>query len=348
MKKTSANEPFLGKRFKYNPNYINRSMSVAASEAKSRVRENIRSGKYKYENCGCYCGSEDAVLISEIDAYGNYYPLVLCKSCGIMRANPRWRKQDYVDFYMNEYRPLYGEKEKNNAEWNTLKLKEAKDVYNFITNHVTLPSNSVIFDIGCNKGIMLLPFRNAGSVVKGVDYGAENIEYGIEKMGLDLEVGGVETLRSFGKKADLIILNHVFEHFLNIDEELERIHKVLKTSGYIYISVPGTFWWIENRCRGNIMGLFQNAHTWQFSLETLKYVMECNGFKLLFGNDKILSIFKCSSAMPRTRDSRPKGEFDKAIKYLNHKEKKYLPKYLIIKIIEALGLRNRARKLLRM
>lgn len=58
----------------------------------------------------------------------------------------------------------------------------------------------------------------------------------------------------------MIIMNHVFEHILDIDDELKKIQGIIKPDAYIYISVPGTFWWIENICSNNIMGLLTNAH----------------------------------------------------------------------------------------
>lgn len=228
--------PFLGKRFKYDPSYRRRSMSLLALESKIRVQEKIKNLFYKYEDCDCFCGSKDSVLLSDMDRYGIYYPFVICKNCGIMRANPRMTEGSYIDFYAYEYRQLYGDNDIDKEELYKTRVNQAQEVHDFITTLITLPRNAVVFDIGCNMGTMLLPFYQGGCEVMGVDYGLEYIEYGKKKTGLKLEIGGSELLKEFGKKADLIILNHVFEHFLNIDEELKQVRDILKPDAYIYIS----------------------------------------------------------------------------------------------------------------
>ena len=319
-------------------------MSLRALEALSRIKSKIEGGIYKYENCTCYCGSEDSILLAEMDRYGNYYPLVICKKCGIIRCNPRLTNESYIDLYSYEYRTLFGDKDKDKDELYKLWTQKARKVHDFITKNIPLPSNAVIFDIGCNMGTMLLPFHIDGHVVLGVDYGMEHIEYGKKRAGLNLEVGGIKQLKKFGHKADLIILNHVFEHFLDIDKELREIREIMKSDAYLYVSVPGTFWWIENNCRGNIMELLQNAHAWQFSLTSLRYVMECSGFEFIVGNEEILSIFKKTSTLKRNRQETEVGEFEEVVRYLKHIEKRNLPKYFIIEILEILGLKNCLRK----
>lgn len=349
------NEPLLGKRFKYNPNlYKKLNYSAATLESQSKFRLKVKDGIYKYENCVCYCGSkEESILLSETDAYGNYYPFVICKNCGIMRANPRLTKQSLIDFYTYDYRALYQYDDKDKDLQYEESLKEGQRVYDFITKHIALPPNAGVFDIGCNMGAMLLPFSKNGYKVMGVDYGVEYIEYGRKKMrGIKLEIGGVKKLKdnlpSFGEKTDLIILNHVFEHFLDIDEELKQIREVMKPDAYIYVSVPGIFWWVENwsdaPIKGNIMQILQNAHTYQFSLETLKYVMECNGFELIFGNEEIISIFKNTGVIKRGRQEVCKGEFDKVYRFLKRLESRYLPKYFLIKMLEKIRLKNTIKK----
>jgi len=330
----------LGKRFMYDQNCCNSGMSGIALESKKRVDDKIKSGFYRYENNPCYCGNDDDILFAERDWFGNYYPFVMCKRCGIGRASPRLAEESYVDFYTHEYRTLYGDNDRDKEELYGLRIKQAQDVYNFIGKHITLPESALVFDIGCNMGTMLLPFYNNGCRVMGVDYGIEYIDFGRKRTGLRLEAGGVDRLMDFGEKADLIILNHVFEHFFDIDKELKKIRQLLKPSAHIYISVPGTFWWIKNRCSGDILALLQNAHIWQFSQETLKYVMETSDFQLVFGNEEVSAIYKNVDLVRRKRSDIPRDEFEKISKYLISMERKHLLKRSIIKPLEMLGARK--------
>ena len=145
-------EPLLGRRFKYNPDFKNPEMSSLALESLHRVRRKIKDGTYKFEFRPCYCGSEDSILLAEMDRYGNYYPFVLCRRCGIMRANPRLTNESYIDFYTNEYRTLYGDSDRDKEELYLSRVKQSKEVFDFISDHIKLPPNGVVFDIGCNMG----------------------------------------------------------------------------------------------------------------------------------------------------------------------------------------------------
>lgn len=340
MKHMTDNKIMLGKRFMHDKNRNNPGMSSIALESKRRVDEKIRSGVYRYESNPCYCGNADDILLAERDWFGSYYPFVMCKRCGIGRADPRMTIEAYIDFYAHEYRALYGDNDRKKEELYGARIKQAQEVYDFINRHIRLPENAVVFDIGCNMGTMLLPFYNNGHRVMGVDYGIEYIEFGRQRTGLRLEVGGTEMLRNFGEKADLVILNHVFEHFFDIDKELRKIRELLKPSAYVYISVPGTSWWITHRCSGNTLALLQNAHIWQFSPETLKYVMECNGFQPMFGNEEVVAIYKNVESIRRERRDIPQGEYERILKCLIGTERKYLLKLPIIKSLEMLGARK--------
>lgn len=186
--------PILGRRFKYNSNFINHNMSRISLAAQSRIKEKIDNGDYKYEKVACLCGNEDSLFLADMDGYGNYYPFVICKRCGIMRANPRLTEESYMDFYTYDYRALSGDDDTDREELYKSRIKQARDVYSFISRYVHLQPGAVVFDIGCNMGTMLLPFYEIGCEVIGVDYGVDYIEYGRKKTGLMLEIGGIEKI----------------------------------------------------------------------------------------------------------------------------------------------------------
>jgi len=342
MKK--SNNPFLGKRFKYNPSFKNSYMSPFALESQARIKAKIKDGLYKHQKCQCFCGSEDSVLLAQMDSYGNYYPFVICKRCGLIRAEPRLTDESYIDFYRSEYRILYGEYDRDKDELWIIRMNRAKEVYDYIINHIKLPRKAIVFDIGCNMGTMLLPFYENGHEVMGIDYGKDNIEYGKRKAGLHLEVGSLEKLKAFGKKADLILLNHVLEHFSDLENKLKAIREVMKPDAFIFIAAPGTFW-IYNLSRGNIMAKLQNAHTWQFSLDSLRFVMECCGFELIYGNEEIKAIFKVSNIF-RDKKNIQQDEFRRVLAYLESTERKYLPKYYVIRLLELVGFKEMAKSII--
>ena len=332
-------DTLLSKRFKYTPNvHHHHKLSKATIEAKSHVEQKIESNIYRFEDKPCFCGSDDFLLLAERDYYGLYHPFGICKHCGLMRANPRMNLDSYIQFYDKEYRTLYSDNDWDKEELYALRTKQGRDGYNFISKHLTNITGPV-FDIGCNMGMMLFPFHQAGCEVMGVDYGSEYIEYGRKKTSLNLVVGGVNQLKKFGKKAELVIINDVFEHFLDLEAELQAIREVMEDGSYVFISVPGTFWWLKYRCRYDIMGMIQNAHTYQFTPAILNYVMECNGFELMYGNEKIKAIFKKVSTFRDKKDV-PTGEYKKALTYFRRVERFYPLRKCIVKTSELLHVKK--------
>ena len=219
----------------------------------------------------------------------------MCKECGVLYANPRMTEETYAQFYANEYRQIYDRPDETADEQSERGEKAAQALQDYLTEkHQCKPA--VVFDIGCNAGGWLKPFQDAGAEVHGVDYGPERVAIG-QAQGRNIEVGSIETLEVMGKQADLIIMNHVLEHATNIESTLLRVRGLLKADGMLYVALPGLY-------MADLDTVFQNAHPWQFTAETLAYVMECCGFEEVRADHTIVSLWK-KSAVFRDKNDKP-------------------------------------------
>ncbi|MCX5696389.1 MAG: class I SAM-dependent methyltransferase [Candidatus Omnitrophica bacterium] len=331
----------LSERLKYRNDLLVQGLSNIQIETKHSFEKKINEKIYNFEDCDCFCGYRNDILLADRDWFGLYYPIVICKECGLIRANPRLDFLSYKEFYDNEYRKLYGEGDvEKNILWEQ-KVAQGQGVFDYIIPK--LPSNiKVVYEIGCNMGSTLSVFKTENFEVAGVDFGSENIEYGRRISGIDdLFVGGIPELlkKKSEKSADLVILNHVFEHLLDLEKELLDIRSLLRPGGYLFISVPGTFWWIKNICKDNILGLLQNAHTFQFSLASLSYVLNCAGFEMVSGDETIRAIFRMDQKF-RKRGSPPKNEYSRIIRYFKQEEAKYAFRLAVLN-----GIKNLLRKI---
>lgn len=267
-----------------------------------QVKTNLQTGVYPTEQVRCFCGADfNDIVITEFDRYTIPHRMVLCKECGIIRANPRMTKEAYHDFYDKHYHSIYnvteGNKEVKVEEVFFQGLGKGWNFYKFIEYFDIKPD--IVFDIGCNMGSYLLPFKENGSDVYGVDYCSGSVNYG-RTQGLDITYGGVEELVKINKKADLIILNHVLEHFLDIEKELFAIKDLLKDTGVLFVGLPGLHLY-------DIPHLWQNAHTYQFTAETLSYVMGCCGFREYHIDESITSLWV---KIPEKRNKSLKPNFE--------------------------------------
>lgn len=260
-----------------------------------QVKMKLASGIYHVEHVSCYCGEKDVLPVVRQDRYGFDYRMGMCKSCGILYANPRMTAETYQAFYDNEYRKIYDDETTDDIFKNSIKTGET--FMGFLDHFEIRPK--VVFEIGCNTGAMLKPFHDAGIEAYGVDFNQERTAYGREQ-GLNLLTGGIEQLEVLGKKADLIILHHVLEHFLDLPGELTRIKALLSESGTLYVGVPGLYTTDRDI-------LFQNAHAYQFTAATLAYVMETNGFDEIYCDEHIASLWQIND-VTRSKKDVPKQE----------------------------------------
>ena len=244
-----------------------------------KLNAKIKNGHYKFEETPCFCGSEESKTIVKKDRYGIFYTLNLCANCGILYASPRMTDESAGEFYESDYRDIYDFGE---TPEDILKIEKSayQDIKTILKDNEIKPK--VIFDVGCNDGSILSYFK--GKETYGVDIDSDSIAHG-KSLGRNVILGGIEKLEALDKKADLIILNHVLEHFVDLREVLDRISKLLTPEGHLYISVPGLYTWDENT-------LMQNAHNWQFNTRTLTYVMSCCGWEAMYADARITSIWK--------------------------------------------------------
>lgn len=284
----------LSERFKWDGK-SSLKLSKRQIEAKRRVEDETESilSSYRFENylCECGAGEEYFETLAEKDRYGFKVKTVICRKCGLMMTNPRMTQDSYNMFYDLEYGKLYRDQDQDiiDDSYFSNKVLTGKYIYNFVRNHSDVEFNEVL-EIGCAAGGILQYFKDMGCNVTGCDLGSTYIEWGKEK-GLNLLKCNSYELLKYDKKYDLIILNHVFEHFLDIEKEVDVISKLLSANGILYIAVPGVkaLTYTYNR---DLMLYLQNAHVRHFTLRTLESVMNRYGFGLSVGNEEVQAIFK--------------------------------------------------------
>lgn len=260
-------------------------------QARSEVHQALEDGEYLLEEVTCaVCGSTESTNLGEKDRYGLYYPTVICKECGLIYSNPRMTQESYNTFYNREYRRLYNGAETATELFFHRQQKQGQRIYDYLKSKNLLPPEGAkIIEVGCGAGGILKFFKSKGYEILGLDLGEEYINYGREHHQLDLRSGFLADLDD-SINADLIIYSHVLEHILDPVSELEEVKKYLNTDGRVYIEVPGIKN-IHKNYDSNILTYLQNAHTFHFSLESLKNLLSKCSFKLIVGDQYVHSVF---------------------------------------------------------
>lgn len=279
----------FSKRFQYPRKPIVKLNSLQLRMKKLFERA-LDAGELVFNFVPCYCGKDNASVLATSDRYGFWVRTVICQNCGLIRTNPQLAPESSQNFYEKYYRSIYTGSKIPYTRFFDNQIRSGEKKLRFITQHTNLTSGNV-FEVGTGAGGILIPFKNAGFNVYGVDYDIEYLKMG-KKAGLTLLQGGVEELRYLDVKADIIILSHVLEHVSDLDRMLRLLKKCLNPEGIIYIEVPGIYSIPKNY--PDFLRYLQNAHLYYFTLSSLTQIVSKNGFELVYGNEYIRTIYKQS------------------------------------------------------
>ncbi len=147
--------------------------------------------------------------------------------------------------------------------------------YNLISKYINLPKK--VLDIGCSNGIFLDLFKHSET------WGVEPSDSGYK-----IEDGRHKIVHEYFEKAklpqdyfDLVIMNHTLEHVKDADLVLEKIYKILKKGGILFIDVPNVGG-LGSRILGDKWPYkLPEEHNYQFTRASLSKKIKDSRFKII-------------------------------------------------------------------
>jgi SAM-dependent methyltransferase len=127
-----------------------------------------------------------------------------------------------------------------------------------------------LIDIGCHVGNLVEAATAIGFDAYGIDVdplaiaAGQRLERAVENRTL------AEVTRTF----DVAMLNHVFEHVVDLNDFLSHLERVLAPGGIVFIYVPHYRGLIPRLMRENWIGWFPQQHAWHFTPATLTATVE--------------------------------------------------------------------------
>ena len=311
-------------------------------------------GIYSFEKVPCcVCGGKNFELLSEKDRYGLCVQVVICSGCGLIQTNPRMTQEAYNLFYEHEYRKLYVGKDApaDIDDFFKSEYKHGGGIYQYMSENMKRAiANALIVEIGCGAGGILQYFKDKGNDVYGVDLGSEYIKFGRANYDLNIETGTIDNVIRRGISPDIVMYSHTLEHILDPVGELIELKSICGPNTYLYIELPG----VKNLIHSygmNLLKSLQNAHTYYFTLTTLKNVLRKAGWSFVCGDETIQSIFKPSS---KNKEGNYENDYDDAISFLRRMELyrfmptpynvKRLTMPAMVNVLKRVGLYNTAKR----
>ena len=194
------------------------------------------AGRYAYEMTTCeLCGSDEFELLrSEISIGKGKYgtlPVQICKKCGYLMQNPRFERNFYKQFYRQVYRLVIKQSALPSQEFIEDQIERGKNLLNFGAQ--IFGKAGAILDVGCSAGGMLIPFKEKGWRVYGMDPDTDYVRYGQEKLGLDIDHMDGEDMALGREQYDLVIIMGSLEHVYDPNLILRECRKASKPGGIL-------------------------------------------------------------------------------------------------------------------
>jgi len=228
-----------------------------------------------WEEVDCLCGTRGGRVISEVDRHGLGYRKVLCPTCGLLRATPRWTAARYGAFYEEDYRDLYSpvaaDARGPEAMVRMAEGPGARQVSAFVRTawkqHGDPGTGApTIVEIGSGGGWNLARLPQEWRRI-GYDTDARFLRFGHEAFGIEMRHGFLDDALPALGEADCVVLSHVVEHLSDPVGALVALSGAIRPDALILIEVPGIF--RLHKTGMDPMRYWQNAHTYTFCARTI-------------------------------------------------------------------------------
>ncbi|MCC6548080.1 class I SAM-dependent methyltransferase [Candidatus Sumerlaeota bacterium] len=224
----------------------------------------------------CWCGAGSARLVADVRVPdGASFPLVQCEQCKVYALHPAPSDAVLARYYLNEY---YGKSRRKFVG----PIAKAVDVFqggraHWVDGHLRQWHRGSfkrgrqprLLDVGCGNGGFLMQMRDRGYDVEGTEWTAESARRIPSGARVPIHVGDLLTLDLPEHSFDAITLWHVFEHLRKPDETLEKIYRLLKPGGLLFLAMPNHESWQATRFGTNWFHLDPPRHLHGFGVKSL-------------------------------------------------------------------------------
>jgi 2-polyprenyl-3-methyl-5-hydroxy-6-metoxy-1,4-benzoquinol methylase len=146
-----------------------------------------------------------------------------------------------------------------------------------------LSSGKKILEIGAGGGFSLKYYLNKGYSVVGIEPSESSRKFAQHRLGITLHGANYED-EHFDGIYDVIILNHVLEHFIDIDIVLDKINANASQNGVLLIRVPNHDSY-DRLIYGTKWPAYLPFHIHYFSKQSLINKLEQHGFEILLTDE---------------------------------------------------------------
>ena len=222
------------------------------------------------------CGHE----ANEVVFNARGFQVVVCGTCQFGQVNPLPDVETLTQLYNSqEYFATHMHYDYANISQSEVEkqIRLAGQLHGALIGPYLNGSKSLL-EIGPGGGFALKHFQQRGMRVKGVETSDSSAQFMRERLNIEVENAMLETY-PLGEQWDVVMLNHVLEHFLDVRAAMERLAALVSKGGLLYVRVPDHDSY-DRRRMGNAWPAYLPFHISYFSEKSLRLLFEEYGFKV--------------------------------------------------------------------
>ena len=198
------------------------------------------------------------------------FRLVKCRECGLVYQNPRPTAEALAFFYPPEYAP-YVQRGPLGKLTRWLRRREATGLRR------SLPEGAEVLEVGCAAGDLMVPLRDAGFRVSGVELSDHAATTARTEHHLDVHTGTLADAPLGAESFDAVIMRNVIEHVPDPMGDLERAAALLRPGGLLALRTDNIASWDARLFRELWYGFDFPRHLTLFSPKTLTTCVQSAG-----------------------------------------------------------------------
>jgi len=277
---------------------VPRKLNEVSLKYKEMFLEDLKSGKIKTEEVvKCQCGGSNLEQLARIDRFGLPFGSLICQDCGLVITSPRIVEESLPYYYDTYYHPLnYGREDLEN-QTALFADGQGKKIFSILKEYLPQKKKLKILEVGAGTGNVLAEFKSEAKQHDieidelGTEYSNDCILKARKDNNINIIFGNAETIVKRNEKFDVIILSHVFEHFIDLNKELNNLKKLMTNDSLLYIEVPGIM--VNHKKHYydfSFLYYLTHAHIYNFTKTTLSNILYLNGMKSIFSNEEVFSV----------------------------------------------------------
>ncbi len=226
-----------------------------------------------------YCRGDDfdVLLTDGRDRRHNLpgeFRLVKCRECSLVYLNPRPTAEALVAYYPEDYAPyvqqgLLGKL----TRW--LRQREARGLRR------ALPARAELLEVGCAAGDLMVPLREAGFRVTGVELSEHAATIARTRHNLDVHTATLARAPLGGKIFDAVIMRNVIEHVPDPKGDIALAASLLRPGGLLSLRTDNVASSDARLFRALWYGFDFPRHLTLFSPTTLTAYVESAGLEVV-------------------------------------------------------------------